>query len=408
MTEPAKIKPAKPDAAKGRLRFITCVSGNMLPFIAKAGDACLVIPTTFLGASGDVIARHGFASYWRLITDTRCPPDLTALVARNLKRKQIRIGGLFKTSWFQKLYVGLNSIPAKILAQSFDDYLQDNPALTALVFNGFLTPNSILERAAKNLGHPALYLEGGFFPGTVQCDPQGINYDSGLPRDPIFYRTVDLSGAELPTALQKRTPKRTQKLRDTSQVTLPEHYIFVPFQVPSDMQILKLSPWIADMVDFYGVLDRLSHRHPELCFVIKEHPSFPLSVQGRVRANTKILFANTVDTEYLSQHADAVITINSTVGLEAVLLEKKVITLGLAHYALEGLTLQANSEEELHQRVTQLPGWVPDATLRDQFLRYVNSIFLLKGEIGNPDNSLIESMAARGNKNDRYTHSIQQ
>jgi capsular polysaccharide export protein len=129
----------------------------------------------------------------------------------------------------------------------------------ALVFNGFLAPNATVELVARRLGMHRLFMENGFFPGTVQADVRGINGLSSLPREPDFYDTLsaDDLGDAWPAVFEVREPKLG---RDNSEDSLPEDFIFVPFQVPSDMQILALSPWIKDMHHLHKEIARLACR----------------------------------------------------------------------------------------------------------------------------------------------------
>lgn len=195
-------------------------------------------------------------------------------------------------------------------------------------------------------------------------------------------------------------------MRDDGPTTLPDRYVFVPFQVPSDMQILALSPWIRDMRHLYDEIFRLAEAEGQSHFVIKEHPSFPLSIRAEVKPHQRIHFANHHDTQALIEGADAVITVNSTVGLESVLLEKKVITLGLAPYDIEGLVREAGNAAELLAAFRALDTWSPDAALRDRVIRYIQNVFLLKGELKNPDPRLPDMIAARLAGTDRHGQAV--
>src|SRR5690606_6201479 len=114
-------------------------------------------------------------------------------------------------------------------------------------------------------------------------------------------------------------------------------------------------------------------------FVIKEHPSFPLSIRKDVEAHPRIVFANQENTRKLIEQSEAVITVNSTVGIEALLLQKKIITLGQAHYDVEGLVLHADSDNALVDAFERLQHWNFDPELRQKFLAYVYNVFLIHG-----------------------------
>jgi capsular polysaccharide export protein len=151
------------------------------------------------------------------------------------------------------------------------------------------------------------------------------------------------------------------------------------------------------------VIYRLAERQPELYFVVKEHPSFPLSIQSHVQHHSRILFANHNETKRLIEGADAVLTVNSTVGLEGLVLGKKVITLGNAPYNLEGMVLQARNDEDLHSAMAKLATWSPDMSLIDSFIRYVHNIFLVSGNVREGDAAILNALSARANGWDEHS-----
>ena len=78
---------------------------------------------------------------------------------------------------------------------------------------------------------------------------------------------------------------------------LPDHYIFFPFQIPSDQQIRVHSRWIKTMDDFMNLIISFAAKYPDKNFVIKEHPSFKQSIAGKYPPRKNILFANGNSTE---------------------------------------------------------------------------------------------------------------
>lgn len=63
--------------------------------------------------------------------------------------------------------------------------------------------------------------------------------------------------------------------------------------------------------------------------VLKEHPSSRVKYPDLARrVSDRVIFANGNSTQELIEKADCVVTINSTVGLESILLAKPVLVLG--------------------------------------------------------------------------------
>jgi capsular polysaccharide export protein len=357
------------------------------------------VPVAFPKMCKELLKRRGFGGIIGALAGNRAAADLTAIVNRNLLRRQIRLPQIYTIPVVKSLYGLFMLLRARLQAALVTSYFEEHPDARALVFNGYLMPDSITKVVGEALGRRALVLENGFFPGTSQADSAGINFDSTLPRDPSFYAWVSrqISG-ERPRELVSRPSK--QKAAELVQTS--PRYIFVPMQVPSDMQILKHSPWIADMKHFYEVIYRLAERQPEWRFVVKEHPSFPLSIQPHVRPHSRILFANHNETKKLIKDADAVLTVNSTVGLEGLVLGKKVITLGNAPYNVNGMVLQARNDEDLHTAMAKLAIWSPDLSLIDTFIRYVHNIFLVPGDVRKGDAAVLSALSARANGLDEH------
>jgi capsular polysaccharide export protein len=65
------------------------------------------------------------------------------------------------------------------------------------------------------------------------------------------------------------------------------------------------------------------------------------------------------------------------VGLESLLLGKKVITLGNACYNIEQLVLHASNEQQLFTALEQLANWQFNETLRQNFLAYIADVYCI-------------------------------
>ena len=265
--------------------------------------------------------------------------DLDEIVERNLLRRKTRLPRLYANAISAAVYRSITRVKLRLLHAVIRKHFDDNPQADGLVFNGYLAPSALVEAEALSRGRKVLYLEKGYFPNTIQCDCGGINADAHLPRSADFYRALgDRIPQELPQVLERRVNKKA----GAAIADLPDTFVFVPFQVPSDMQILKHSPWVRNMPDFYEVLLQLTERC-NFTFVVKEHPSFPISIKNKVRSHPRIIFANNNDTADLIARCKAVLTINSTVGLEALSRDRPVISIGKAIYNIPEIVRHARS-----------------------------------------------------------------
>lgn len=247
-----------------------------------------------------------------------------------------------------------------------------------VVWNGLKKHGAILVDAARQLGIPCVFMENGLLPDTTVCDPQGINFLNSVPRDPAFYRRLAPAPPPRKALLQARTERSP---RQASGRILPSRYIFIPFQVDSDTQILLFSPWINDMRQLFREVLKIARRFPQYQFVFKEHPSSTRSYRDlhTLLPPETGMFANEYSTQTLIENAEAIITINSTVGIEALLYSKKVISLGNAFYALPSLCLTADNAENLESAIDKLVQFEPDEQLRRNFFAWLEEHYLIRG-----------------------------
>ncbi len=316
------------------------------------------------------------------INDSTC----SELIEGNVYRKQIDYPKIFKLRFINKPYIAYKTLQASLLQRLLkilvNSYKEDE--LTFLIFNGSISPDNVFDSIKTS--HRRVYIENGFFPNTLQIDPHGINAANSLPRKAEYYLNLpNYELKDLPTQVQVRKQKV-----DYPVIELPNDYIFLPFQIPSDQQIRVHSTWIKTMDDFMDLIIEFAAKYSDKNFVIKEHPSFKQSIIGKKPLKKNILFANGNSTEELIKNARFIITLNSTVGIEALLFRKPVITLADACYNIDGLVRHASNSEELNQIILDTD-WFPDERLRIQFLGYIWNEYLFHGYFNNlPSDTLLK------------------
>jgi hypothetical protein len=148
-------------------------------------------------------------------------------------------------------------------------------------------------------------------------------------------------------------------------------FVYFPLHVTDDYKIKKVIPHCVDQASLVEqVADALPPRHD---LVLKEHPmsvgrnSLALLRRLRKRDNVRLVEPHTSSHE-LIRRAEAVAVISSTVGLEALLYEKPVLTLGQPFYAGYGVTLDLDSFAEIRTRVPELLRFRPDPEQITRFL----------------------------------------
>lgn len=237
------------------------------------------------------------------------------------------------------------------------------------------------------------FFENGLLPGTTTLDPKGVNYRNSVPRTAAFYRGYQASADD--SAIQVDLIPRKPRNTGLTPIELPERYVFIPFQDDRDTQVRLFSPWISDMRELFALGERLS-REAGITVVFKEHPASRESYPDlHRRTGERLLFANGNSTQELIESSQFVITLNSTVGLESILLDKPVLTLGQAFFNIPGLVIHADSAEELIDAVSAFPQWPLEPGIRRSFLRYMTIEYCVKGGWQNADHAQLDRVAKR-------------
>jgi capsular polysaccharide export protein len=237
------------------------------------------------------------------------------------------------------------------------------------------------------------FFENGLLPNTTTLDTKGVNFRNSVPRDAAFFRDYQApaGAASAQLSLVPRKPRNTA----LPEIKLPERFVFIPFQDDRDTQVRLFSPWVADMRQLFALGERLADE-TGMTVVFKEHPASRESYPKlHARSNERLLFANGNNTQALIQASQFVITVNSTVGLESLLLGKPVLTLGQAFFNITGLVAHADSERELIEKVRAFPNWSLDERIRDNFLRYMAADYCVPGGWLDADVAQLQRVASR-------------
>jgi capsular polysaccharide export protein len=282
-----------------------------------------------------------------------------------------------------------------------------------LVWNGAGLIGATAAAIARKRGLPVLFGENGYFPDTLQLDPAGVNQASSATefvraRRYIGYTppavTVDSGDDEVcvqpvkpsvwsrlgPELRRLLTPAAWAWLRPAPRARLPERlppdlppYVFVPLQVSKDTQLKQYSPLVGN--DFGLLLDRLStalkQLRPDWRIVVKPHPAEHHRVQVGYRAWLRrwpnVVFATAPGSIELIQGAQAVVTVNSTVGFEGIVHKKPVVTLGGNFYCFAPLVNPVERLDDLPAVLQTALEQPQDVAARQQFLDYVRYEFLI-------------------------------
>ena len=289
----------------------------------------------------------------------------------------------------QTTEVASKDVPVEIAAKFFNAVLENAleclrayPISIAFIWNGHSIPSRALTKFAQTHTLQTLYFELSNIPGKIFVDKAGVNAGSSLLKNPEQLDSYRVEGTDYERwkeayLARARNQLLSQTAREKASVTnflfpldslgtwfnLPRIgemklfnkirqklfrrntwisyddinltsplYLFFPMQVSNDSQLLFNSD-----VGLGEALDMASRRSEELQIdlIIKPHPLEESESVARqlseIRKRRRTFIVN-APTLRLIEDCSEVMTINSTVGLEAMILGKPVTFLGRSFY----------------------------------------------------------------------------
>lgn len=335
-----------------------------------------------------------------------------------------------------------------------DKFIDESQIDIICLFNGYHWIDQITKVIANKKGLETYYFEDGLFrPFTITCDPNGINADASVPRDPDFFDALEIDTTRLEQFLNRPetlSPQASTKeslvkvaavkavsmlgslfgihpkfyahitfwqavkyfvykkyfqYRKPDQLTLPDEYIFLPFQVSRDTQIFYNSPNISNMEELldyvYEAVQSLNQKNgSNLHVVVKEHPedisrNNYRDLKKKYRDKREIIFIKKYDINKLITNSSAVVTINSTVGIESIAKHKPVITLGDAFYNIDGVVHHCDTPNQLDDYILKAINTTLNINRIKKFIYYIRFHYQLEGSINRTDKQTSANVAAR-------------
>jgi len=266
---------------------------------------------------------------------------------------------------------------ARTALRFWRDEWQRRPARGVVLWNG--RDHLFAEAAAhtaRQSGADAFCMELGPLrrrPFTLAISRDGVNAAACLDRP-------DKLGEALAPWERTRLEQFLERFRAGVRPYQPlRPYVFLPLQVDDDTQLFHYCPHFRSQEDVVrAVVDALPE---ELPLVLKLHPRGD-ERRGRhvleplLRQQDRIVSPR-AETLGLLAGAAAVVTVNSSAGIEALAFDRPVVVLGTAHYAGRDFTFDFDGSSnlaEILRAATATDGCLPAA--RDIRDRYLYELFL--------------------------------
>lgn len=265
-------------------------------------------------------------------------------------------------------------------------YFTQNPDHIAVAWNGLTGSRMAFMMGAKDAGAATLYAELAPFPGRVTLDRAGVNAEGSVPQDPAFYHVWagadPTRNAEAWRAMGAGLTARPSRRADVGQGADPlpgTPFLFCPLQVPDDSQVRLFAGWTGGMAGFLTALGQAAqHLPPGWHLRLKEHPSArqPLAaLLAPLIATGRVVLDNATDSFAQLAASRGVVTLNSSMGLQAFFHDKPVLALGRAFWALPGIATQADGQSALNAAFAAPDTLTFDAATRAQFMNWLDQCY---------------------------------
>jgi len=171
------------------------------------------------------------------------------------------------------------------------------------------------------------------------------------------------------------------KLKKISPKVLPQKYLLFPLQMPKDAQLVFHSPVFNDIEE---VVTIVANCLPcDTALVIREHPNYkdryPDAFYELIENKSNVFLNNENHLEECIQGSEAVIVVNSTVGIEALSFYKNVILLGNAYYESDKVFHKVKSKGDLPRQIINALTVTADHGAIDTHISHLLKYHLLPG-----------------------------
>lgn len=269
----------------------------------------------------------------------------------------------------------------KIYSRLFSLLAERQPKVI-VIWNGHKYQDVILHEVNRHFNIPVVYFEIGLLPNSTTVDSRGINACSSIPRDPEFFLNLTPRACPERTIVGRQYRHRAKAFAKPSE--LPEEYILVPFQKERDSQIINNSQWIKSMPQLVTAIEQaMATLNRPIPVILRPHPSDSSrfrKLKRHVESIPWMQFDQSLPLAQAVGNARAILTINSSVGMESILLNKKVIVLGEAFYGIPGLVMTAKDVTTLGKALANIEEFAPHAELRARFIEYLTWDYIVETE----------------------------
>jgi hypothetical protein len=266
--------------------------------------------------------------------------------------------------------------------QQFNQLIRRLHPQAVIVFNGMFFPEAAARQACLDNGVRVITHEVGIQPLTAFfTDGEATAYPLDIPAD---FELTTAMNARLDDYLGRRFEgdftmagikfwHQIEQLNDSLRQKVADYKKIVPVftNVIFDTSQVHANTIFPDMFAWLEVVKQAAISHPDVLFIIRAHPD-----EGRKGKESResvamwmenssidklpnVIFIDTdemVSSYELIRLSHFVMVYNSTIGLEAVLMGKNVLTAGKARYTQLPITIYPDSQEDYQKKLESMLG----------------------------------------------------
>lgn len=234
----------------------------------------------------------------------------------------------------------------------FDEYAPDY----VFIWNGFTGNVANLLRVTCD-SRPVLgtwYMERAFFNNSLFIDPDGVNAAASIAK----YFDSSYDEREIPSDYVEG--KGIAELQNVDAIRpFDSNYIFLPLQVQTDTNSILYSPCIKKMRALViAIADAVSYVNQnlgrDLKVIVRQHPE-EVDKNLNLPLHPIVYYRNEGSIRDWCFHSEAVVNVNSTVGMEALYLGKEVVSFGRSLYSHDRIQTAA-SPDNINKELLSLLG----------------------------------------------------
>lgn len=242
-----------------------------------------------------------------------------------------------------------------------------------------------LYMACREYGIPYIVSDRGALNDAVFFDSNGFNADSKSYNEEYWNKDIDkeqekkvlsyIKEQYLDDGALEEQGERVGRSRLAEKLGVKnKKVLFVPFQRPSDTVIKYFSGEVKDMDEFVKFVEELQGILPRNWVIVaKKHPL------ETVRPIAGINFVDdSTHIKDLIELSDAVLLINSGVGVQSMMWYKPVLHVGEAFYSIDGVNKKVKTPKEVKKCIKNL--FNVDRVKVHKFINYLINDFYSFGE----------------------------